>query len=108
MMSGQVLACGDYDEEVAMKTAMAVLGMAVGFTMAGHPLVAFADGMSDPYKAREECEKRGEAKSKQSLATCCSNLILVAKAKEQAKLEAQCIKGRAGKSAAPAPKKESK
>lgn len=91
-----------------MKTAMAVLGMAVGCTMAGHSPVAFADGMSDPYKAREVCEKRGEAKSKQTLQACCSNLILMASAKEQKKLEAQCVKGREGKPAAAAPKKESK
>jgi hypothetical protein len=61
------------------------------------PHLAIADGMQDPLKARELCEKRGEAKSTDALRKCCSNLILVADIKQQRKLEEQCVKGKQGK-----------
>lgn len=88
-----------------MKKAMTVLGLAVAVTMAGIPSVALADGTSDPYKARADCVKRGADKSREKMQECCSNLILVASSKEQAKLEAQCVKGQGEK--APS-KKDSK
>ncbi len=85
-----------------MKRAAAVIGT---FTAAaiGVPHLAVADGMQDPVKARELCEKRGEADSIQNLQRCCGNLILVADRGKQKKLEEQCWKGKAA-----APKEEKK
>jgi len=89
-----------------MRKTTAVAGMVVA-AMMGIPCVASADGTSDPYKAREDCEKRGEAKSVEKLKICCSNLIMMAKASDQRKAEDQCVKGKGGKPAA-APKKDAK
>lgn len=77
-----------------MKGTAAVLGI---FTALCIPQLAIADGMSDPMKAREQCDKRGEGKSTEALKKCCSNLILVGDIKQQRKLEEQCVKGKAGK-----------
>ena len=92
--------------EGSMKKTTAVAGMVVTAVM-GIPSAAFADGTSDPYKAREDCEKRGEAKSVEKLKICCSNLIMMAKDSDQRKAEAQCVKGKGDKPAA-APKKDAK
>lgn len=89
-----------------MKKKTAVVGM-VDAAMTGIPSAAFADGTSDPYKDREDCEKRGEAESVEKLKLCCSNLIVMAKASDQRKAEDQCVKGKGGKPAA-APKKDAK
>jgi len=89
-----------------MKKTTAAVGMVIT-TMMGIPSAALADGTSDPYKAREDCEKRGEAKSVEKLKLCCSNLIMMAKASDQRKAEAQCVKGKGDKPAA-TPKKDSK
>lgn len=79
-----------------MKSAMAVAGILAAAAVGLAP-AARADGMQDPVKARELCEKRGEADSIQALQRCCGNLILVADIRQQKKLEEQCWKGKGAK-----------
>ncbi len=85
-----------------MKGTAAVFGILAVAAM-GVSTLATADGMQDPVKARELCEKRGEADSIQNLQRCCGNLILVADRGKQKKLEEQCWKGKAA-----TPKEEKK
>ena len=79
-----------------MKRTMAIAAVIATATM-GISSPALADGMKDPYKARADCDKRGEGKSVEALKKCCSNLILVEKISEQRKLEEQCVKGKGAK-----------
>jgi hypothetical protein len=82
--------------EDSMKTTAAVIGLFAAAAMVV-PHLAVADGMQDPVKARELCEKRGEGDSIQALQRCCGNLILVADRGQQKKLEEQCWKGTGAK-----------
>jgi hypothetical protein len=77
------------DPMKAMTKALVLATAAMGVSS-----LVMADGMSDPYKAREVCDQRGEGKSAEALKKCCNNLILVADIKQQRKLEEQCVKGK--------------
>ena len=54
---------------------------------------AYADGGSDPVKARADCERQGRATTPAALKKCCGDYILVADMKRQRQLEAQCAGG---------------